>query len=167
MVTKKRIIRSIRNTVISILALLILFVGTGLIYTWVMGRSTPTTPAVATTSTTVPVVKHVEPGANVQESASVQSITSPIVPGDNASIIVKTNPGSWCTITVVYDKTPSKDSGLGGKTSDDFGSVTWTWTVESTVPLGKWPVTVTCLRNKLSAVVVGDLVVSKDVQATN
>lgn len=164
MPTKKRIIRSIRNTAISVGVLLVLFVGAGLVYTWIMGRNTPTTPVATTTATPVVAVKHVEPGVNVPESASVQSITSPVMPGDNASIIIKTKPGSWCTITAVYNNIPSKDSGLGGKTSDDFGSVTWTWTVESSVPIGKWPVTVTCLRNKLSAVVVGDLVVSKTAQ---
>jgi len=165
MVTKKRVIRSIRNTGISILVLLVLFVGAGLIYTWFIGHNTLKAAVVAdTTTTSVPVVKHVEPGTNIPESASVQSITSPVMPGDNASIIIKTNPGSWCTITAVYDNVPSKDSGLSGKTSDDFGSVTWTWTVESSVPVGSWPVTVTCLRNKLSAVVVGTLVVSKTAQ---
>ncbi|TAL14615.1 hypothetical protein EPN95_02325 [Patescibacteria group bacterium] len=150
----------------SVLTLIVLFVGAGATYTWIVGHNAQSAPVVATTTPT-PVIKHVAPAANARESASVQSITNPIMPGDNASIIVKTNPGSWCTITVVYDKTPSKDSGLSGKTSDDFGSVSWTWTVESTVPIGKWPVTVTCLHNKLSAVVVGDLVVSRDIQTSN
>lgn len=165
MITKKRVIRSIRNTVISIAALLVLFVGAGLIYTWFVGHNTPTKQIVAETTTApTPVIKHVDPGTNVPEGASVQSITSPVMPGDNASVIVKTNPGSWCTITAMYNNVPSKDSGLSGKTSDDFGSVSWTWTVEATVPVGTWPVTVTCLRNKLSAVVVGNLVVSKTLQ---
>lgn len=135
----------------------------GLAYTWFMGR-TPSPATVVDDSTDTsptPALNHVEPASNVQQGASVQSLTSPVVPGDNASVTVKTNPGSWCTIGVKYDKTLSKDSGLIGKTADEFGVVSWTWTVESTVPLGKWPVTVTCLRNKLSAVVIGDLVVKQ------
>lgn len=134
----------------------------GIVYTWFVGNQKIDTALTeeSTPTQTIPI-KRAEVDPNARVSASVQSLTSPIVPGDNASIIVKTNAGSWCTITAVYDKTASKDSGLVGKTADDFGSVTWTWTVEASVPLGKWPITVTCVRNKLSAVVIGELIVQK------
>lgn len=159
-INKKRIVRSIRNVAISVGVLIVLLVAAGGIYTWIIGQnSVPNKVATTADSTPVPAIKHVDPAPNVQESASVQSLTSPVAPGDNASVIIKTNPGSWCTITVVYDKTASTDSGLTGKTSDDFGSVSWTWTVDTTAPVGKWPVTVTCLRNKLTAIVIGDLIV--------
>lgn len=158
--SKKRIARTIRNVSISIVVLLVVFVGAGIAYTWFMGR---TPAAEVTTDTTeetpIPTIKHVEQAENVPVSASVQSLTSPVAPGENASIIIKTNPGSWCTISVMYNKIPSTDSGLKGKTADEFGIATWAWTVEASRPTGKWPVTVTCLRNKLSAVVIGDLII--------
>jgi len=161
-INKKRIVRSIRNISISVGVLVAILVAAGAAYTWFIGRNQAPAVTTATTDTTLtPVVKAVDPAPNAPEGASVQSITSPVAPGSNASVTVKTNPGSWCTITVVYDKTASTDSGLAGKTADEFGSVSWTWTVDATAPVGKWPVTVTCLRNKLSAVVVGDLVVAK------
>ncbi len=78
----------------------------------------------------------------------------------NASIIIRTNAGSKCVIAVVYDKTASSDSGLGSKTADEYGIASWTWTVESSVPIGKWPVKVTCVYNGRSAVVQGNLQVA-------
>lgn len=162
---KQKAFRSIRNTAIAIAVLLVLFICAGLVYTWYQGR-TPAVNTVTTspTKTSTQTVQHVAPADNVQEGVSVQSLTSPVEPGDNASISVKTNPGSWCTITVEYNKVPSKDSGLIGKTADEYGTATWAWTVGPSTPVGKWPVTVTCLRNKLSAVVIGDLVVSTQAQ---
>lgn len=160
-----RILKYIRNTLISIGVLLTLIVGGGIAYTWYMGRN-PVVPSVAEASAkeeTVPVIKHVAAAANAPVGASVQSLTSPVIPGSNASITVKTTAGATCAITVVYDKTASKDSGLVSKTANDFGVVSWTWTVESSVPLGKWPVKVTCALGAKSAVVQGDLVVSKQV----
>lgn len=167
-INKKRVIRSIRNILISIGVLIALFVLAGAAYTWFIGRNqVPDQKTTATDTTPAPVIKTVDPAPNAPEGVSVQSLTSPVTRGDNASVTIKTNPGSWCTITVVYDKTASTDSGLTGKTADDFGSASWTWTVDATAPLGKWPVTVTCLRNKLSAVVVGDLVVQKSTISAN
>lgn len=88
---------------------------------------------------------------------AVQMITSPLVPGSNAMINIKTNNDAKCKITVVYNKVPSTDSGLSDKVADEFGVVSWTWTVEPTAPLGSWPVTVTCANEKKSGVVVTDL----------
>ena len=94
-------------------------------------------------------------------AASVQMITSPLEPGMNAMISVKTNAEAKCTIKVVYDKTASTDSGLVEKIADDYGMVSWTWTVEPTAPLGSWPVWVTCANEKNSAAVKADLKLEK------
>lgn len=161
---KAKIAKFIRNTLISVGVLLLLSVGGGVAYTWYMGQnSDENSPAMAVPveAAVKPVIKHVQPAANAKVGASVQMLTSPITPGSNASITVKTSPEAECTITVVYNKVPSKDSGLGLKIADEYGMVSWAWTVEGSVPLGKWPVTVTCTFNKKSAVVQGDLVVAK------
>ena len=161
MVTKKRILKTIRNIVISILVLVVLFIAAGALYTWVMGQSVKPVATIEETATpaTNVAIKRPQIDPNAAESASVQSLTTPVVPGENASVTIKTNPGSWCTIIVTYNEVKSADSGLIGKTSDEYGSVSWTWTVEASAPVGKWPVKVTCLRNSKSAVVIGDLVV--------
>lgn len=161
---RPKIIHYVRNTSISIVVLLVLIVGAGVTYTWYMGQKPVVDVVVDTTNITPPKIKHVESASNVPQSASVQLLTSPVVPGSNASITIKTNPGSICTISVVYDKTTSTDSGLIAKKANDFGVVTWAWTVEPAVPIGKWPVKVTCELDKKMAVVIGDLVVAKSIQ---
>jgi len=158
---KKRILKFLRNVAISIVVLVVLFIGAGAIYTWVMGKTAQPVATVEESVATAPksTLQRPQVDPNAAESASVQSLTSPVAPGENASVTIKTNPGSWCTIIVKYNEVKSTDSGLVGKTSDEYGSITWTWTVESSTPEGKWPVNVTCLRNSKSAVVIGDLVV--------
>jgi hypothetical protein len=161
--TKQRIFKTVRNVVMSIVVLGVLFIAVGLGYTWYMGqRPSNTTTAVAAPvdSQPTPTVKATKPAANAKESVSVQTLTSPVAPGANASISVRTNPSSQCTIKVEYNKIPSKDSGLVVRTADEFGTVSWTWTVDKTAPLGEWPVGVTCIYNKQSAFVQGDLKVA-------
>jgi hypothetical protein len=63
---------------------------------------------------------------------------------------------------VEYNDVPSADSGLKPKTADDFGIVSWAWTVEATTPVGEWPVDVTCVFNDQSAMVRGKLVVKAE-----
>jgi hypothetical protein len=155
-----KIPKSVYITVGSIVALLVLFVGAGASYTWYTGQhSDEAVSAAEAPAQTTPVPKHepLKPAANAKASASVQSLTSPIAPGMNASVTIKTTPTASCKIVVEYNKVASQDSGLGPKTADEYGIVSWTWTVEKTAPLGKWPVTVTCEYNTRSAVVVGDL----------
>jgi hypothetical protein len=97
------------------------------------------------------------PNRNAQESAAVETLTSPVAPGDNAMINVKTNPTSTCKIVVAYNNVAEADSGLMPKKADNFGTVGWAWTVPKNAPLGSWPVTVTCQYYEKSAVVTQDL----------
>lgn len=161
-INKARILRAVRNIAISAVVLLVLVVGGGIAYTWYVGQdeaaNTAAVPA-PVTPTPAPVVKPTKPAANAKQSAAVQMLTSPVAPGENASIMVKTNAESECTIKVEYDKVPSTDSGLKPKTADDFGIVSWTWTVEESVPVGKWPVEVNCAFHDQTAMVRGDLIV--------
>jgi hypothetical protein len=167
---KKRILKFIRNVAISIVVLAAMIVGIGVVYTWLTGKNK--VPAAVTTVDTstasnATLPPPVQPAANAQEGVSIQSLTSPVAPGDNASVIAQTNAGSWCTISVTYGTTKSTDSGLKAKTADAYGSVTWAWTVESSVPVGKWPATITCTRNSKSGVVIGDLVVTNNPKANS
>lgn len=72
------------------------------------------------------------------------SLTSPVNPGDNATIVVQTTPGALCLITVRYKSGPSKAKDLVPKTADSRGIVTWTWRVGTRTTLGRWPIIVTC-----------------------
>lgn len=156
------LLRLLRNTIIAVLVLIVLFVGAGLAYTWYMGRQEPPKKVEAVPAVTKPHVNTPsQPSPTAKVSASVQSFTSPVAPGENTSLTVRTNPKASCKITVEYNKVPSKDSGLVQKTADEFGMVTWTWTVDSTAPDGKWPAKVTCANAKNSAMVQADLMVKK------
>jgi hypothetical protein len=160
---KRRVIRLIRNIGISIVALLLLVVGAGVGYTWYMGQDTSTAsvvPVKEPVAVTVPTAKRQLPGPDAKASASVQQLTSPVKPGEKATIYVRSNPTAVCTIVVEYNKMPSDDPSLVEKTTDEFGMVDWTWVVDTDAPKGKWPVTVTCsLDEQRSAVVKGDLLV--------
>jgi len=159
---KKRAVRFIRNTLIGTAVVVIVLVGAGAAYTWYMGQTPPPKVGVeeSTQSTQQAQQLRAPAPSNSPIGAAVQSLTSPVAPGQNVSMIVKTKPLATCEILVEYNKIASKDSGLIKKVADDFGIVSWTWTVDATAPEGKWPAKVTCELEKKSAVVIGDLVVS-------
>jgi hypothetical protein len=158
-------LRTLRNIVISIVFLLALFAGAGVAYIKFYGPATDAksdkAPVAPNPDLAIPTPPKLSP--NAPENAAVESLISPVKAGENTSISVKTNPDSVCTISATYNNVASKDSGLATKNSDVYGNVTWAWTVDKTAPAGKWPVKVTCLytKNKKSAVVVGDLQVTK------
>ena len=76
------------------------------------------------------------------------SLTSPVSPGNPASITIKTIASAKCQITVQYLSGLSKAKGLIPQTADSQGQVTWTWLVGSRTTPGTWPIIVTCLSGK-------------------
>jgi len=135
----------------------------GVAYIYFSGRQAAKipTPEVVVTKEKPPISDPVKPAANAPESAAVQFLDSPVKAGNNTSITVTTGPDSACTIAVAYGKVISHDSGLSPKTADVHGSVTWSWTVDSTVAPGKYTVKVTCVRNNKTGYVEGYLEVTK------
>lgn len=161
--TKTRlVVRKMLLFVLWFFVVLVVVVGGFVLYAWL----SPKEAAVAT-------LKDPKPKAQLQTQAkvtvdpnspvgvSVQSITSPVEPGSNVSLSIKTKATATCKIEVEYNKVKSTDSGLSEKVADDFGLIQWSWSVASTVPEGSWPVTVTCSMNKKSGIVIHDLVVKK------
>ena len=155
--------KTVRNTLIAVVSLIALFLGSGVAYVWYSGRTPVKQPGPVSTKSTEPsaLPKPSLPGPNAPEQAALQALTSPVKAGENSSINVKTNATSTCTINVSYNNVPSKDSGLTPKIADDYGNVSWSWTVASTAPAGTWPVKVTCVYHGRSAVVIGNLQVVK------
>jgi hypothetical protein len=154
----------IKTIGISSLVILLLLVGVGAAYTWYNGQQPASIAKVPASNE--PQAKQIVPKTldkNVQESAAVQTVTSPIAPGENAMISIKTNPTSNCKISAVYNNVAAVDSGLAPRKADNFGTVNWAWTVPKGTPLGSWPITVTCEYYGKSAVVTQDL----RVQATS
>jgi hypothetical protein len=158
----RKVTRPLIKFFVVFLVMLAIFVVIGVAYVWYMGQNSEYVEKEidATQSSTIPqIIEPTEQAENVPVSAAVQFLSSPVIPGENTSIDVKTKPGSTCGIVVEYDDIPSTDSGLVKKVADKYGMVNWSWTVEESIPVGKWPVTVTCAKGESSAVVVGNLVV--------
>ena len=165
---KFKIPKSVKNTILSIFILLAIMITAGVGYTWYMSRNVDENPSALADPVVVKqdrTVKPTQPAADARVGASVQYLSTPIKPGSNASISIKTNAAATCNISVVYDKIASTDSGLKTKVADEYGTVSWSWTVESSAPVGKWPVKVTCANSKYSGFVQGDLVLSNNPEA--
>lgn len=154
--------RSIFKTLLAVAILLILVVAGGLFYTWYMGRNGGGFVESATDppkKEEPPIKQPTKPPLGANVGVSVQSLSSPLAPGSEATIMARTLPEVDCKIAVEYNKVASKDPGLIAKTSDEYGMVRWSWYVEDAVPEGKWPVDVTCTYGEKSGMVRGDLVV--------
>lgn len=160
--------RPVRNVLISAAVLLVLCVGAGFVYTWMMDSNATVLAPTNVSSTTVPppITPH-KPAQNAKEGVSVEMVTSPISLGSAASIAVHTNPTSTCKIQVFYNydiekkQKPSTEPGLEDKTADDYGNASWAWTVAPADALGLGKIIVTCVYNSQSGVVQADLQVTK------
>ena len=157
---KARRRRLVRNISLTIMTLLLLGGGAGAGYVWYMGNSKPVTVTELPTPVKPKLVQAAEqPKAKPTGpvGVSVQVLTSPVKPGGNASMTIRTRPDAACSIKVTYKDQQSTDGGLIPKTADEFGLVQWTWTVEVTRPVGSWPVEVTCALGKEYGYVKGQL----------
>lgn len=73
---------------------------------------------------------------------------------------VRTIDGASCKIAVMNENKQSMiDPGLVTKTADEFGMVSWTWTVPYSAAIGNWNVDVNCYRNAKSGFGRGELIV--------
>ncbi len=139
--------------------LLLIFVLVGLVYTWWIGKQTqvevPDVPVSRPISKAPSVIQD-----DSQVGVALQSLTTPVKPGENVAMMVKTNPKAACSILVTYNNDqPSADKGLVPKTADEYGTVSWSWKVEENRLPGTWPATVTCANATNSGVYVGKFVV--------
>lgn len=106
-----------------------------------------------------------EPAEDADVGVSVQTLTSPVEPSSNATFEIRTLRGAECDIMVEYDDEESEDTGLIPRTADRYGMVSWTWTIEESVPEGEWPVEVTCSWNENSGMIRNHLEVVEDIDA--
>jgi hypothetical protein len=155
------VVRKLRNVVVSVAVLVALIIVAGLAWTWFSGQNSAPVKVAAVPK--VPSKSHApqKPSPTGVVGVAVQFISTPVRPGDNATMTIHTNIGANCTIMVAYNNVPAKDSGLVPKKADDMGLVTWGWTVPTTTPVGKWPATATCANTTKSGMVVGTLEVVK------
>jgi hypothetical protein len=161
---KIHISRSVRHILIAVGALLVLMLLSGSLYTWYLDRqdnkNINNTTAVANNITAAQPIQPVQPAANEPEGVSIVMLTSPIKRDTNASMTVNTNAGSKCTILVTYNKIIANEPALSPAAADSYGSVSWTWYVGNTVPVGMWPIKVTCVYHKSTGVATTTLQVT-------
>ncbi len=82
----------------------------------------------------------------VPVQTTVRFVNAPLTAsrGSYATLKVKTAAKTSCFIEVDYKSGASTAAGLGPKSSDGAGNVSWTWKVGATTTRGSWPITVTC-----------------------
>jgi hypothetical protein len=161
---KTHVPKTARKIILAVAILVCIFVVTGAVYVYLADQpTTKHSPAMAAASDqgSSVLASPVTPGPDAPEGVAIQSVTSPVVAGSNSSMDVETNAGSICTILVTYNGIQSTDSGLVSKTADEYGSASWAWTVGSSVPIGNWPIRVTCTYHGRSGVALGSIQVTK------
>ena len=86
------------------------------------------------------------PPATTFPGTAISFVNGPLTvgQGSNATVQVKTDPNTSCSIEVDYKSGPSTAAGLIPKTSDSAGNVSWTWKVGANTTPGSWPITITC-----------------------
>lgn len=110
---------------------------------WATPTPSPTTTPTPTPTPTPSPTPMPTPTPTVELSLQIVSVTSPVSPGANATLVAKTAPGAQCTITVYYKSGPSTAQGLYSKQADSAGNVSWTWEVGSRTTPGSWRIVVT------------------------
>jgi competence protein ComEC len=73
---------------------------------------------------------------------NILSITSPVAPGNTATLMAKTLPGAICEIKVFTRSGVSQAQGLEPKTAGADGIVSWTWRVGSSTAEGEFDIEV-------------------------
>ncbi len=145
--------------VLTLVLLLLVTIGV-VIYNWYAGQNAKVTVVDTPSKITNVITKPKAIAQNQAVGVYIISLSTPLTAGSNASTTIRTLPESACSIEVVYNGLKSTDMGLSPKIADEYGSVTWSWTVEKGQPVGKWPVNITCAKNDSTGFMRGDLVVT-------
>lgn len=154
-----------RLTIIAITAISLLAViaAIGVLLVWLTGEETVKELPVNKTETKRQDLRPRTPSPNATPFVAREYLISPVAPGVNSTINIKTVPTSKCVIKITYNDVVSTDSGLQDKTADELGSVSWSWTVPASTPEGTWPIDIYCYYKDKSAYLHENLVVKKDV----
>ncbi len=81
--------------------------------------------------------------ASAAAKVRLVSVTSPVSPGQYATLTASVSPAKRCTISVLYKSGPSRAQGLYAKRPTN-GRVSWTWKVGTNTTAGRWKIIVSC-----------------------
>lgn len=82
------------------------------------------------------------PAAVPQSGITITKQPGTVSAGSNASISIQGSPNTSYSITVVYSSGASTAAGLGPKTSNASGNVSWTWKVGTRTKAGSYSITI-------------------------
>lgn len=93
-------------------------------------------------------------GEVAQVPLSITSMTSPVDPGDTATVVAETAPNADCELVYATPAgTVSFAAGLGSHTADAEGRLSWTWRINPATSPGVGTLRLTCNGQTLAAVI--------------
>lgn len=165
---KARAARRLRNTLIAVIVLAMIAGGIAVVLLWLMKPQKPSVVDGESKPVINPMqIARPKVGPDVSIGSTIQMISSPIAPGDNASVTLRTTERAICSIKVYHlgplaeELDAVKDSGLTEKTADEFGMVTWTWTMPADAKLVTWKADIFCKRDSKTTRSVGEVAVER------
>jgi hypothetical protein len=84
------------------------------------------------------------PGLGRDLPLALVHLTTPVHPGRDAQLTVRTDPGTQCMLLWHYKAGTSDADVALPKRADESGRITWTWRVDRQAAPGTWPVIVHC-----------------------
>lgn len=88
------------------------------------------------------------------QNIEVLEYSSSVKRGGTAYVKIKGIPGTRYNCSVKYKSGYSSAAGLGVKTADDKGYVSWSWKIGSSTTQGSWPIIITNLSNSSDTVTI-------------
>jgi len=160
----RRVWRSVRAVVLTIVLLAFLIGGAYIVLLWLNKPQAVTLEMpVAKNDQNPSFIESRKPPKDVAIGSSIQALSTPVTPGSNASLTLRTTESALCAIKVVMldlelrETARVADGGLSDKKADDFGVVTWTWTMPASAKLGKWQADINCMRDSKSTRSIGEI----------
>ena len=153
---KVTIPKVLRNTTKAVLLLISSCLIIGALYVFIVDRTKPVPPKKINSSSDQAISSlppATAPSSNSPEGVALQAMTTPVQVGAVFYLSAETNAGSLCTAYIDYAGTDGTDPNLNSQQANEYGNVTWTWTVPDKAPLGTWPLTITCLYRGRTGVV--------------
>lgn len=154
--------KSVKNGLLSIMILLVLALSSGSAYVYYIDQHNKPVVSTAIADSTLQFhsIIAIKQDPNAPVGVAVETISSPIARGGEALASMKSYPDASCSIKVMYNNVASTESGLLTKVADDFGVVSWSWTIAQTDPIGSWPVDVTCSHHSKSGYAQGMILIT-------
>jgi hypothetical protein len=92
------------------------------------------------------------PPPSAASGVRIESVTSPVARGSEASLVAQTSPNAACDLEVTLPSgAKSQSQGLGPAESDSTGRVAWDWKIGTRTSPGTATATVTCSSATASA----------------